>query len=814
MNDSSLANHGLRRLRHLCCLALAGCLWFGPGSAMAQDQSGNSDQQSTSEQKAAKKEPTEKTELEQITVTARLREETLQDVPIAVSAFSGDQLEELGAPDITYLSEQVPNTTLEVSRGTNSTLTAFIRGIGQQDPVAGFESGVGIYLDGVYLNRPQGAVLDIYDVERVEVLRGPQGTLYGRNTIGGAVKYVTKRLGFTPSLTLRGSVGSYGQADLVATGELPLSDTVSVGGSVASFRHSGYGDDIYLGRDNYNKDISAARGTVEWSPTPELFVRLSGDYTDDDSNPVAGHRLIPGLFSGAPVLNDVYDTRAGIMNKNTAQQSGASLLVEYDFNPNWMLRNITAYREDDNYQAIDFEGLPARDVDVPVRYRNHQFSQELQLHYNSDLVNGVGGLYYLDANAYNVFDVILAPTGDLIGLPGLNAFTLGNVDTESWSVFGDVTFDLGTYFDMDTGLELGIGGRYTSDKRSSRVLRQTMIGGNSSYFGGDAVPIATTSDFNGSETFTDFSPRVSLAWMPVPSQNLYVSYSQGFKGGGFDPRGATTAAPDLNNDGTVDQQEIFDFMKFDPEQVDTYELGAKSRWADGRFNTNVAVFYSDYTDVQVPGSVGVDTDGDGIADTFAGVTTNAAAATVTGVELEGTAELGANLFTAGDSLSTRFSMGYIDATYDKFITAVADPVTGETAFQDVADQRTFQNTPEWTGYLDFRYDRRLDLFGTGGNFSAIAAWAYRSLTHQFETPSQFLDQGAYSLFNLNLLWSTLDGKYEFGLHGLNLTDKEYKVSGYQFVTPDGSMSTLGLEGVANAFYGPPRTVTATMTVHF
>ncbi len=129
-----------------------------------------------------------------IVVTARRRNEVLQDVPIAVTAYSGEQLERQGALDITDVGDTTPNVTLETSRGTNSTLTAFIRGVGQQDPVAGFEQGVGIYLDDVYLNRPQGAVLDIYDVERIEVLRGPQGTLYGRNTIGGAVKYVTRRL--------------------------------------------------------------------------------------------------------------------------------------------------------------------------------------------------------------------------------------------------------------------------------------------------------------------------------------------------------------------------------------------------------------------------------------------------------------------------------------------------------------------------------------------------------------------------------------------------------------------------------------------
>ncbi|HLL58866.1 MAG TPA: TonB-dependent receptor plug domain-containing protein, partial [Allosphingosinicella sp.] len=168
-----------------------------------------------------------------IVVTARRRAESLQDVPIAVTAYSGEALERQGAIDITDISDTTPNVTLETSRGTNTTLTAFIRGVGQQDPVAGFEAGVGIYLDDVFLNRPQAAVLDIYDVERIEVLRGPQGTLYGRNTIGGAIKYVTRRLDDQPSLRARANLGTYKQADLIVSASTPLTDTVRVGVSGA-----------------------------------------------------------------------------------------------------------------------------------------------------------------------------------------------------------------------------------------------------------------------------------------------------------------------------------------------------------------------------------------------------------------------------------------------------------------------------------------------------------------------------------------------------------------------------------------------------
>ena len=169
----------------------------------------------------------------EIVVTARRREERLIDVPVAVSAFSGEQLEQRGALDLTDVAQAVPNVTLENSRATNSTLSAFIRGIGQQDPVSGFEQGVGIYLDDVYLNRPQAAVLDIYDVERIEVLRGPQGTLYGRNTIGGAVKYVSRRLPQEFALKARATYGTYDQAEAVVTASAPLGEIVRIGGSVA-----------------------------------------------------------------------------------------------------------------------------------------------------------------------------------------------------------------------------------------------------------------------------------------------------------------------------------------------------------------------------------------------------------------------------------------------------------------------------------------------------------------------------------------------------------------------------------------------------
>ena len=771
------------------------------GAVLAQDN--ETDEQATDRSEA----------IDTITVTARRREESLLDVPISVTSVSAEELSTFGAQDITYLKQIVPNATIEVSRGTSNTLTAFIRGVGQQDPVAGFESGVGIYIDDVYLNRPQAAVLDIYDIERIEVLRGPQGTLFGRNTIGGAVKYVTRGLGNEASAHARASLGSFSQRDLVISAETPVGENFAIGGAFATFNRDGFGTNLTTGLDNYNKDVVAARARLEWSPTDQLLVRISGDYFRDESNPLGGHRLIRGLFSGAPVLPNVYDSRGGMTGENQTRADGFNITATYTFNPQFEFKSITAWRSDKTTTQIDFDALPASDVDVAAIYDNEQFSQELQLNFALDRVSGVAGFYYLDADAFGPFDVRLFQTGTLIGLPGLNAFTQGTVNTKTWSMFADASFDLAAYFGLDTGLELSLGGRYTSDQRSSQVLRQTMLGA-SRFFGGNPIVLATTSNFNGSETFKQFTPRISLAWKPNADQNLYGSFSQGFKGGSFDPRGLTSAAPDLNGDGVVSPDEVFEFMRFKPEEVDTYEIGLKSRFANGRINTSLAFFYSDYTNIQVPGSIGVDTTGDGISDTFAGVTTNAGKATMKGFEFELSALLAQSLMSPDDAVFANLALGYIDAGYDEFITAVTNPATGSTALQDVSAQRVIQNTPKQTAHFNLRYERSLRLFGVDGSATAMGAWSYRSKTNQFEIPSAFLDQPAYSLLDASLSWQRQDGRYSLTLNGRNLTDKQYKVSGYVFATPTGQASTLGLEGVMNAFYGAPRTITLTGRINF
>lgn len=756
--------------------------------------------------------------IEEVVVTARRRDETLQEVPIAVTAFSGERLAELGAADLSYLKQSVPNVTIEAARSTNTTLTAFIRGVGQQDPVAGFEPGVGLYIDDVYLNRPQGALLDIYDVERIEVLRGPQGTLYGRNTIGGAIKYVTRRLGPEPEASLKVTGGSYRQFDVVGTFGLPVTDTFRVGGAFARLTRDGFGKNlVQQGVENYNKDVLGGRLSFEWDVSPDILLRVAGDWTEDESDPRNGHRLLPSQFPGSPefpVLDNVFDTRANLDSpKSEVRNRGVSASLEWAIDERWTVRNILAWRDSETGQQIDFDSLPVSDMEAPYTTEDDQWSQELQVLFSDGRVDALLGFYYLDASAGNEFDVILGQTGDLIGLPGLNAYTFGKVDTETWSVFGDVTIGLADLIGVGNGdpdvLSLSLGGRYTSDKRSARILRQTMLG-NSASFGGPNLVIATTSDFEGRSKFTEFTPRVSLAWRPVPAHNFYLSWSEGFKGGSFDPRGATTAAPDLDGDGVVSDDEILRFMRFEPETIETWEVGIKSSWWNGRVTTNIALFTSDYKDVQIPGSIGVDTTGDGIADTFAGVTTNAGKASLDGIEFEGTALLAMDTFTAGDAFSFTWGIGYLDADYDEFIIAVTDPATGETSLQDVSDERNIQNTPKWTASLTADYRVPLAVLGREGEVAFIHSLAYRGSVSQFEVSSP-IDQGSYWLYDASVVWTSADGRIRAGIHGKNLTDKEYRVSGYDFLNIP---SPLGLEGNVTGFYGNPRTISGTIEYRF
>lgn len=699
--------------------------------------------------------------VEEVIVTARRREETLQGVPVAVTALGEERLEQTGATDITALQQQTPNATVQIARGSNSTLISFIRGVGQQDPLWGFEPGVGLYIDDVYVARPQGAVLDIFDINRIEVLRGPQGTLYGRNTIGGAIKYVTNRLGQDPDFEAAVTLGSYRQADVVVSGDAPITDTISVGGAFARYTRDGFGENTNLGEDQYNRDVTAWRLSTEWTPNADWFFRLAYDRVEDDSNPRHGHREVPSTVGGFLPPADVYDTQAGITGEQRVVTEGLSLTGEWFVNDWLTLRSITAQRRGDTATVIDFDQTPLPYLDVPAIYSDNQFSQEVQALFEGDRWSGVAGIYYLDSTAAGVFDTIAGNLGVAIA-------AAGSVDTTSWSVFGDFSYDL------TDRLEISVGGRWTQDDKTGDVYRAFFLGAERSPLtGGTPRPVfATRTDYTASETFERFTPRISLSYDFSDDLSGYASYSQGFKSGGWDMRGDAFLTPQTVNG-------------YDPEIVDTFEIGLKGTLAD-RIRFSSAVFYSAYEDQQITSQIVATPPATGIAS----IVDNVGSSTIYGAEFEATAFL-------TDNLTAFLSYGYLHAEFDEFITFV----TGSPV--DISDTRVFQNSPEHSVYLGATWTQPL----FQGELAVTPSISYRSDYHLFEAADPILDQEAYTLVDLAAIWDSPNGNWSVGFNGRNLTDERYRVGGYSFpgATFNNSIS---------AFYGPPRTFSVTLTARY
>lgn len=727
---------------------------------------------------------------DEVVVTAQRRVQSIQDVPLAVTAVSGDYLEDIGAVDITDVQKLTPNATIEAARGSSSTLIAFIRGVGQQDPVWGFEPGVGIYVDDVYIARPQGSVLDVFDVERIEVLRGPQGTLYGRNTIGGAIKYVTKSLNMeAPELKARVNVGSYGQFDQIVSGSVPVSDTFALGAAIANYKRNGFGENLNTGADHYDKDVLSARLSAEWNPTSTFNLRLAGDYTQDDSNAKHGHRLLPSFDGTIAVTEDEYDTRAGLGDDNSVETKGVSLTASWDVNDALTFKSITAYREGETVTPIDFDALPQNDFDVPAVYNDEQFSQEFQVLYSNDRLSGVAGVYYLDGTADGAFDTILG------GL-GLTVYVAGEQQKENLSAYADFTYEL------TDRLGLSLGARYTEDKSIADVTRELWLGAGSASFDPSITtstgPIPLTGYTGLERKDNEFTPRIALDYALSQNTNIYASFSQGFKAGGFDPRANESADLGISRAG------------FGPETVDSYEVGVKGALLDNRLTYALAGFMSDYTDQQItvqtaiynpalPGAVGTPND-------FASTVLNAGKSEYKGLEFESALHLSENF-------TLNAMAGYIDAE----ITEVNDASLG-----NIADLYVPQNTPKITTRFGFSYN--YDLEGMGELLFTGSA-SYRDEYHLFNvanpafaagTNPSFPDGGpaldptSYTVFDLGVNWTSESGRWDFGIYGRNLTDERARVAGYNFAHP----APLGLDSSYSAFYRAPRTVTASIGFNY
>ncbi len=693
-----------------------------------------------------------------ITVTARKREESLQEVPVAVSVITGELLDDRGAADIAELQADVPNLSIYPGRNQSTTLTAFMRGIGQADPLWGVDPGVGLYLDDVYVARPQGALLDVYDVERIEVLRGPQGTLYGKNTIGGAIKYISREITDSPDGRLSITPGEHGNLDVKASIAGPI-----VAGKLrgkiafASLQHDGYGTNLFQNRDVSDKDTVAYRLGLDWLPADNVTVKFSYDRTEDNAEPkgltrLAANRFCP-LFLGAPCLPNpnIFDTQSGLAPVNGTDSEGYSMTIGWDINDDWSFKSITAHRESESFNNIDFDTTPAPITDVEATYFDEQDSQEFQFLYNAGgKFSGVFGLYYFDGFA-----------GGLVRNNFLGAIfgtTDGDTKTESFAVFGDGSYAISDRLTFNFGL------RYTDEEKTGRAF-------NAGYSDDTFTTVtAVTADYNKSETFSSVSPKLGLDYRFNDEVMGYISLSRGFKSGGFNVRAQEAAQPDTAR-------------PFQDEELTVAEIGVKSVLSGGSLILNTALFYGDYTDIQVSTFTSFDSTGDGNDDAFFGNFVNGGDAIISGLELEfDWASATAEWFGLSGNVS------YLDTDED-YLDANGD---------ELVDTQVITNAPEVTGALNANFD----FPAWGGLITGSVGVAYRDdsvLTNEGGGVLPIV-QPSFDVWNAWIGWLSKDAKWRLSINGKNLSDEEYLTNGYN----------IPVLGLLQGSYGQPRTVTATI----
>ena len=695
------------------------------------------------------------TTLDAITVTARKREETLQEIPVAVTAFTAEALDKLNVEDLSDLGGQVPNLTIYAARGASSTVTAYIRGVGQADPTWGADPGVGIYLDDVYIARPQGALLDVFDVSRIEVLRGPQGTLYGKNTIGGAIKYISRGLPQETEGYAQITVGNYNQLDAKAAigGEIGGKDSgLRARVAVASMNRDGFGENTITHQPISDKEINAARFNLGAYAGDDFDVQFALDWIDDKSGMRGSKMLVPNPFAPAyPPMDSRYDVRSGMRNINDVETKGASATVNWRPNEDWAVKYIIAKRESDTFGNIDFDTTPVKIADVQGIYFDEQVSNELQVNYDGGgRARGVVGLYQFNGEAggqirNNFFNLLF---GD----------TRGTVYTESIALYADWTFDLNDKWKLD------VGARYTDEDKRAVVF-------NRSY--ADATftrPTAVVADFDKTINLTNVSPKVSIDYQVNPDVMVYGLATRGFKSGGYNIRANAVAVPRSAE-------------PFDDESVDSFEVGSKMAFLDQRLFLNVSLFHNKYKDIQLSVFTGIDTNGDGVDDQFFGDFTNAGRGTVNGAEVEYQWLPTQNWLVSGN-------LAWLDAKYDEFIDRGVN----------VADKQRFTTAPEFSGAMNVEYRTALS---NGGNLSARMTYSYQSEVWPTTDLSPLIMQKGYGLLGAGVIWQANDA-WSFSLQGSNLMDKEYRTTGYNIPSVG---SVIG-------FYGAPRQYTLTARYEF
>jgi iron complex outermembrane recepter protein len=737
--------------------------------------------------------------IDEIVVTARRREENLQDTPIAISAFSADDIAARGMNDLSNVAASTPNLAFATApqNGNKGSASVFLRGVGQLDYTMFTDPGVGIYVDDVYVARSIGSMLDFTDIERVEVLRGPQGTLFGRNTIGGAIRVISAQPNAEPGGSVTYTTGSYDRMQVQATANLPLSDTLFSRVTLFGHLREGYMTRVQTGDDVGDDNVWGGRAQFRWEPTENFSASLSLDSTTRDENagplklldaagfgfsggganpiPIDQRNvtaqvppLPPGLGPNPPsvfnalilggacatyptvdtsqncwgrawVTSDPYTTNDTFGDRTTLDVFGANLTLDWDLG--FMdVKSITAHRQLEAFFVRDTDHSPFDLFSLTFDDEQEQFSQEFQFTGDvGDRFDWLLGVYYFNETGTEIYDNFNRTSFD--GVATIN------LENRSLAVFTENTLDL-----TET-LHLTAGVRWTRDEKDFSIFYPVVIDFNGpappnvgQYVVGIAAPAPAVSS-----SVERVTPRVTLAWDVSDDIMAYATYSEGYKSGGFNGR-YTGFVPAV--------------IPFSPEFVTQYEAGVKFETSNLRLN--LSAFRSDYTDIQVnyrPNPLQILT-----------IIGNAAAAEINGVEAE-------FKFVPMEGLTFEGGVGWIDAAYTE-----VDP---GLAVAGINLTTPFVNTPELSGSLAVSYEHT---FGDGSTLTPRFDYSYRDNVVLDNTNSPPARQDAVGTLNANITWRSSDENWRIIFGGTNLTEEVYLVSA----------AYNRAAGVAEGLYGRPR----------
>lgn len=672
-------------------------------------------------------------------MTAQRRSESLQKTPIAVTAISASALERLNISTTEDLMQVTPSLQVSTQTAGNGggSATFFLRGLGQQRSGNGSEPAVGVYVDDFYYPSLQGQIFNILDVQQVEVLRGPQGTLFGRNTIGGAIRYETQK----PTDTFGGYIiatgGSYDRRDLVGGVNIPLSDIASLRLTGGFLETDGYVKQVGSGKDDGGNIDELARAQLRIKPTSRVTIDLNLQYsrsyldgfTYDQPGPVVNAPgTLPFVFNTIPPLGGrtPYNTASAAStcfycHAATNQQEfsntrivQATSVINWDITDNISLKSLTGFFRVDNTSYDDTDGSPLPIFENNAKDNSHSVSQELQLNgrFFNNRLNLVSGLFYYHDLEGGVTDqtVLAAPQPP----------AEDQRDTTSYAGYFDGTFHL------TDKLSLLGGFRYSDDEKSALDI---LISGG------------TRASNSGS--FSSETGRAGVQYQWNSNIMTYATFSSGFRGGGFN----------LVNAGTT-----YTYEKFQPEDLYSYELGARMAFFDRRVHLNPTIFYTDYSNVQVQSAV---PSPQGVLITLQ----NAASAHSYGAELEGDAQLNSNWNIFGN-------LALLNIQYD----SIGD-ASGITVHSH------FERAPKVTYSIGSSYKYPL---ANDADITGTIHWSWEDQQYSTPTDVDRLLLSSYGILNARLEW-TLPGRHlSVAVFGTNLTNEEYYVGGVNYAANVGT----------------------------